>query len=164
MSSILVSKVRFYSHNSEFASHVKARLYQQVDNRAGYVGFILDNDYIILDKFFRRTLNGALVPASESAVYSLPLDLYDKLGRNSQNMRQYIEEHKGDKVKLVRRNYHTTLDSYTSTLLEIASRDSISRLSAEVFIKRNGGSLEPTPVKKDKKKKLSPKKDSKKDQ
>ena len=64
----------------------------------------------------------------------MPLDLYVKLGKNSLNMRRYIEEHKDDKEKFVRRNYHTILESYTDTLLEIASRESISRLTADVFI------------------------------
>lgn len=162
----LVSKVKFYSRNTEFAKHVKARLYQQLDNRAGYVGFVLDNNYVILDKFFRRTKNGDLVPASESAVYSLPLDLYDKLCRNSACMRKYIKEHKGDKEKLVQRNYHTVSESFTDVVLEVANRESVSRLTAEVFIKRNGGFLEPTPKtdKKDKKRNLKPKKDTKKDQ
>ena len=158
----LVSKVNFYSYNSDFSKHIKGRLYQQIDRRAGYVVFLLDNNYVVLDRFFRRTLSGTLAPAYKSAVYSMPLDLYVKLGKNSLNMRRYIEEHKDDKEKFVRRNYHTILESYTDTLLEIASRESISRLTADVFIQRYGYKFDETFPEPKKPKRLS-KNNNKKD-
>ena len=53
-----ISKAKFYSHNPDFLKHLYYRMYRKEDNETGYVGFILDNDYIVLDKFFKESDDG----------------------------------------------------------------------------------------------------------
>ena len=81
----LASKTKFYAYNTDFSDHVLSRMYLNEKNETGYVGFILDNDYIVLDKFFKESLDGECVPAKDSAIYALPISMYEELGRDSGN-------------------------------------------------------------------------------
>lgn len=134
----LFSKIRFYSYNPEFSEHIVCRLYEQDDSDAGYVGFILDNDYIVLDKFFDEFKDGTCRPTLNAAVYALPLDLYEQLDRDAGKILQYrLTEEKGK--ELITHKHHTKSENYTKALLEVANKDSVSTLSALEFIISNTG-------------------------
>ncbi len=134
----LFSKIKFYSYNPEFSEHVVCRLYERDDSDAGYVGFILDNDYIVLDKFFDEFKDGTCRPTLNAAVYALPLDLYQALDRDAGKILQYrLTEEKGK--ELITHKHHTKSENYTKALLEVVNRDSVSTLSASEFIINNTG-------------------------
>ncbi len=132
------SKIKFYSYESEFSDHVVCRLYERDDSDAGYVGFVLDNDYIVLDKFFDELKDGTCRPTLNAAVYALPLDLYVDLDKDISKILNYrltVEEGK----KKVSHKHHTKSENYTKELLEVSKRESISSLSATEFIFSNAG-------------------------
>ena len=145
----LKGKKEFYGEGSPFSEFVYKRFYQKGDSKTGYVGFILKNDYVVLDKFFDELQDGTCRPAVDSGVYALPLDLYDKLGRNSGKIRKYRRENPG--TQLVIKKNHTESNEYQDALMELTKRESISLLKARDFVVHNGGSVPKTKTKKPKK-------------
>lgn len=153
----LASKIKFYAYNSEFSDHVVSRLYLNENNETGYVGFILENDYIVLDKFFKESLDGKCIPAKDSAIYALPLDLYIKLNKNSGNIRSYKKSH--PKCNEILHKYHTDKETYQTALLELADRNSVSSIKADDYVRINGGRISTITKTKKKVKKPKNKKD-----
>ncbi len=135
----LESKKVFYGENSPFSKHVYKRFYQRGDSQTGYVGFILDNDYVVLDKFFDELQDGTCRPALDSGIYGLPLDLYEKLGRNSGRIRKYRKDNPG--TTLVIKKNHTESNKYQDALMELTKRESISLIKARDFVVYNGGTV-----------------------
>lgn len=154
----LESKKKFYGENSLFSRFVYKRFYQRGDSQTGYVGFILKNDYVVLDKFFDELQDGTCRPALDSGVYALPLDLYEKLGRNSGRIRQYRKDNPG--TTLVIKKNHTESNKYQDALMEITKKESISLIKARDFVVLNGGSVPKKTLKPNNNKK---KEDNKKD-
>ena len=153
----LASKIKFYAYDTEFSDHVLCRLYERENNETGYVGFILDNDYIVLDKFFKESLDGKCVPAKDARVYALPISMYVRLGKNSGNIRKFMEMH--PECPLVIKKNHTKTDSYTKAVIDITKRESASDIKAEDYIRENGGKVTKTIKTKKKVKKPSNNKD-----
>ena len=132
-----LSKINFYSHNSEFGKHVVARMYLNENNKTGFVGFILDNDYIVLDKFFNESKTGICKPATDSAVFAMPLDIYYNLTENNIKITTCVN----DEDKHIIHKYHRDSNSYQDAILKLVKEDSISRLNATQFITKKGGKI-----------------------
>ncbi len=132
------TKVHFYSYNSDFSNHVLCRTYVNEKNETGYVGFILDNDYIVFDKFYKERKDGTCEPVMNSAVYVVPIDLFVKLHGSTTAMRLYYANSKDGKII---RLIHDRYDSYTKGLIDIANRPSGSSIKSEDYIKTKGGKI-----------------------
>ncbi|MBR2603710.1 MAG: hypothetical protein IKE10_01620 [Bacilli bacterium] len=129
----LMSKIKFYAYNEDFNSHLKTRIFSS-DNETGVVGFVLDNDYIVLEKFFDEDKNGYSIPSKDSAIYILPLDMY-YYSFDCDSLK--VRKHKRDYPEDIRiqRKYHKYGDLYQDAVLDIFKYGSISSLSADDFIK-----------------------------
>ena len=138
------SKVKFYSYGADFSKHIVSRMYINAQDGTGYIGFILDNDHIVIDKFFeiRKPTDDFMVPAINSAVIAVPLDIYMELDGDLKRLREYVIKNQDNNKHLLHK-YHTT-DSYQDSVLELANLESISSINAINFTIYNGGKIDPT--------------------
>ena len=98
----------------------------------GYYGFILNNNYIVLDKFFNKNeTTGKVKPSCDEAIYSMPLDLFVSLGGSKKQMMDYIKNNPKGNVK---RNYHTKKYSYRDNILNITKKDDVSTMKNDWFL------------------------------
>ena len=98
----------------------------------GYYGFVLNNNYVVLDKFFNKSeFTGKVKPSCDEAIYSMPLDLFVSLGGSKKAMMYYISKNpKGN----VNRYYHTKKHSYRDNILKIAKKDDVSTMKNDWFL------------------------------
>ena len=98
----------------------------------GYYGFVFNNNYIALDKFFSvRKDNLKLKPSFDEAIYSMPLDLFVDLKGSKRLMMDYIKKNPKGNVK---RNYHTKKHSYRDRVLEVSKKDDVSTMKNDWFL------------------------------
>ena len=98
----------------------------------GYYGFVLNNNYIVLDKFFSiRKTDFKVKPSCDEAIYSMPLDLFLEFDGSKSKMMKYIKENpKGD----VKRTYHTKKCSYQKKILSLAKKENASTIDSNWFL------------------------------
>ena len=102
------------------------------NNLQGYYGFVFNNNYIALDKFFSvRKDNLKLKPSFDEAIYSMPLDLFVDLKGSKRLMMDYIKKNPKGNVK---RNYHTKKHSYRDRVLEVSKKDDVSTMKNDWFL------------------------------
>lgn len=136
LNEMLRDKVKFYqnlmnlkdeSGNDVVISPVKGK-----NDLYGYYGFVLNNNYIVLDKFFTiRKTDYKAKPSSDEAIYSMPLDLFIELGGSKKKMMKYIKENPKGNVK---RNYHTKKHSYKDRILEVSKKENVSAMNHDWFL------------------------------
>ena len=98
----------------------------------GYYGFVLNNNYVVLDKFFNKSdITGKVKPSCDEAIYSMPLDLFVSLGGSKREMMDYIKNNPKGNVK---RNYHTKKHSYRDNILNIAKKEDVSTMKNDWFL------------------------------
>ena len=98
----------------------------------GYYGFVLNNNYIILDKFYNMSKKDErMKPAADEAIYSMPLDLFIELSGSKRKMMKYIKENPKGNVK---RNYHTASGSYKKKMLDVTKKENVSSMNNDWFL------------------------------
>lgn len=136
LNKMLIDKIEFYKDllnkvdedgNKVVVSPIKGK-----NNLYGYYGFILNNNYIVLDKFFNvRLTDNKIKPAKDEAIYVLPLDLFNELHGSKRLMMKYIKENPTGNVK---RYYHTKKHSYKERIFNIAKKEDVSVLKSNWFL------------------------------
>ena len=94
------------------------------DTDTDYIGYVLDNNYVVFDKFYEISKDGTKVtPAYGNRVYIVTLDVLEACGRDRSKIRKYIKEHHDYKAF----NYnHTDTDSYQDRVKEVLDYNDIS--------------------------------------
>ena len=136
LSDMLKNKIEFYKEllsmkdengNNIVVSPIKGR-----NDLYGYYGFVLNNNYIVLDKFYNMSKkDDTMKPAADEAIYSMPLDLFVDLKGSKKRMMKYIKENPKGNVK---RNYHTKKHSYKDRILEVTKKDNVSSMNSDWFL------------------------------
>ena len=136
LSIMLKSKIDFYKEllsmkdengNNIVVSPIKGR-----NDLYGYYGFVLNNNYIVLDKFYNMSKkDDTMKPAADEAIYSMPLDLFVELKGSKRQMMKYIKENPKGNVK---RNYHTKKHSYKDRILEVTKKENVSSMNSDWFL------------------------------
>ena len=98
----------------------------------GYYGFVLSNNYIVLDKFYNVCKKDQkMKPAKDEAIYSMPLDLFVELEGSKRKIMEYIKKHPKSNVK---RNYHTKKKKYQDEILKVTKKENVSSMNYDWFI------------------------------
>ena len=94
------------------------------DTDTDYIGFVLNNNYVVFDKFYELSKDGTKAnPAYGNRVYVVTLDVLEACGRNKQRIRDYISKNHDFKAF----NYnHTDTDSYQDRVKEVLDYYDIS--------------------------------------
>jgi hypothetical protein len=89
-----------------------------------YIGYVLDNNYVVFDKFYEISKDGTKVnPAYGHRVYIVTLDVLEACDRDRSKIRKYIRENHDYKAF----NYnHTDTDSYQERIKEVLDYKDIS--------------------------------------
>ena len=89
-----------------------------------YIGFVLNNNYVIFDKFYELNKDGTFKKvAKDNAIYAVSLDVLDACHYDKKEIRKYIKENKDYKAF---RFYHNDTDSYQERVNEVSKLDDIS--------------------------------------
>ncbi|MBQ9024466.1 MAG: hypothetical protein IJ105_04515 [Bacilli bacterium] len=135
LSEMLMDKINFYKEllnlkdendNNIVISPVKGK-----NDLYGYYGFVLNNNYIVLDKFYSINDEDKIKPSKDEAIYSMPLDLFVELGGSKKKMMQYIKDNPKGNVK---RNYHTKKHTYKDNILKVTKKDDVSTMNSDWFL------------------------------
>ena len=136
LSDMLKEKINFYKYllslkdtdgNDIVVSPIKGK-----NDLYGYYGFVLNNDYIVLDKFYNISKrDGKMKPAVDEAIYSMPLDLFVDLSGSKRKIMKYIKENPKGNVK---RNYHTKKGSYKDNILKVTKKENVSTMNSDWFL------------------------------
>ena len=97
----------------------------------GYYGFVLRNNYIVLDKFFKIDNNLEISPSSDEALYSMPLNIFVELDGSKKKMMKYRKQHPDGYLN---RNYHTKNLSYQQKVLKTAMEEDVSTMKNDWFL------------------------------
>ena len=91
-----------------------------------YIGYVLDNNYVIFDKFYEVSKDGTKInPAYGNRVYIVTLDVLEACGRDRSKIREYIKKNHDYKAF----NYnHTDTDSYQERIKEVVDFCDISTI------------------------------------
>ena len=85
-------------------------------NDNDYIGYILDNNYVIFDKFYKVSKNSKVAnPATEGALYVVSLDILNKCKYDKKLLKEYIDNHHDNKAF---RYIHNNSDSYQERINE----------------------------------------------
>ena len=91
-----------------------------------YVGYVLNNNYVVFDKFYETSKDGTRVlPAYGNRVYIATLDVLEMCNYDRSKLRQYIKkyhDHKAFKYN------HTDSDSYQDRIEEVLGYYDISTI------------------------------------
>ena len=99
-------------------------LIDSVDRELDYIGFVLDNNYVILDKFYDLNKDGSIKkPAMNNAVYVVTLDVLEACDYSKKKIRDYIA--KNHDFKAFRWNHNDT-DSYQEKIKKVLTYTDIS--------------------------------------
>ena len=95
-----------------------------VDKELDYIGFVLDNNYVVLDKFYDLNKDGSIKkPAMNNAVYVVTLDVLEACDYSKKKIRDYIA--KNHDFKAFRWNHNDT-DSYQEKIKKVLTYTDIS--------------------------------------
>lgn len=135
LNEILNNKITFYRElmnmKDENNENIVVMPIKGENSLNGYYGFILKNNYIVLDKFFNTYTTKRVKPAYDEAIYSMPLDLFVELNGSKRKMMYYIKNNPKGNVK---RYYHTKGNSYMNKILDIIKKEDISTISSDWFL------------------------------
>ena len=136
LSRMLKEKIQFYkdllalkdkNNNNIVVSPIKGK-----NDLYGYYGFVLNNDYIVLDKFYSMSKKyDKIKPACDEAIYSMPLDLFVELSGSKKKMMKYIKDHPKGNVK---RNYHTKKCTYKDRIIKVSQKENVSSMNSDWFL------------------------------
>lgn len=136
LNDMLNDKISFYRYlmnlKDEKGENVVVSPIKGINELNGYYGFVLNNNYIVLDKFFTtRKTDNKVKPSMDEAIYSMPLDLFVNLNGSKRKMMEYIKKNpKGN----VRRNYHTKKHSYRDNIINITKKEDVSSMKHDWFL------------------------------
>ena len=136
LSEMLKSKIDFYKKllnlKDENGNKIVVSPIKGKNDLNGYYGFVFNNNYIVLDKFYSISKkDDKMKPAADEAIYSMPLDLFVELNGSKRKMMKYIKDHPKGYVK---RNYHTKKHSYQERILEVTKKENVSGMNNEWFL------------------------------
>lgn len=115
---MLDRKITFYK-GLKHQGHIKS-----VDKELDYIGFVLDNNYVILDKFYELNKDGTNKrPAINNAVYVVSLDVLIDCDFDKKKIRKYIEKNRDFKAY---RLYHNDTDSYQEKVKKVLEYKPVS--------------------------------------
>lgn len=98
-----------------------------VEKDLDYIGFVLDNNYVILDKFYDLNKDGTnRRPSINNAVYVVSLDVLIDCDFDKKKIRQYIEKNRDFKAF---RLYHNGTDSYQKKINKVLDYKPVSTKS-----------------------------------
>ena len=116
----LERKLTFYSGLSGKVQGIISGL----DTDTDYLGYVLDNNYVVFDKFFEVTCDGTRIkPAYGNRVYIATLDVLEECGYDRSKLRAYIKEHNDNKAF---KYNHNDTDSYQKRIEEVTTFEDIS--------------------------------------
>ena len=90
-----------------------------------YYGFVLNNNYIIYEKFYEKSKDGTNKPAKDSAIYVVTIDVAISCDFDSSKIRKYIEKNHDYKAF---RLYHNDTESYQKRVEEVLDYSDISTI------------------------------------
>lgn len=136
LSNLLKEKMNFYKEllektddegNSIVISPVKGK-----NDLLGYYGFVLSNNYIVLDKFYSVSKKDQKIkPAKDEAIYAMPLDLFVEFNGSKRVIRQYMKKHPKSNVN---RKYHTKKKTYQDEILKVTKKENVSSMNYDWFL------------------------------
>lgn len=90
----------------------------------GYIGFVLDNNYVILDKFYELNRDGTIKrAATDNAVYVVTTDVLESCNYDRKKIRDYISHNHDFKAF---RLYHNDKDSYQDRIKKVLTYKDVS--------------------------------------
>lgn len=116
----LQRKITFYRG---LTGKIQGTIEKKIRSDEDYIGFVLDNNYIIFDKFYKTTKDGKASPAYDDAIYVVTIDVAEMCGYDKGKIRKYIKKNKDYKAF---RFYHKDDDSYQEKILKIMDYSDIS--------------------------------------
>lgn len=106
-----------------------------LDTDTDYIGYVLPNNYVIFDKFYEVSRDGAKVsPSYGNRVYVVTLDVLEACGRDKTKMGAYIAEHHD--FKAARYNHNDT-DSYQDKVREALDYHDVSTVKYKEYVLRH---------------------------
>ena len=97
-----------------------------------YIGFILDNNYVIFDKFYDYDKKGNIKKvALNNAIYVVTLDVLKQCDFDKKTIRNYIEKNRDFKAY---RLYHNDTDSYQEKVNKILTYKPISTIDYKDYL------------------------------
>ena len=97
-----------------------------------YIGFILDNNYVILDKFYDYDKKGNIKKvALNNAIYVVTLDVLKQCNLDKKTIRNYIEKNRDFKAY---RLYHNDTDSYQEKVNKVLTYKPISTIDYKDYL------------------------------
>lgn len=95
-----------------------------IEKDLDYIGFVLDNNYVILDKFYDLNKDGTnKKPSINNAVYVVSLDVLIDCNFDRKKIRKYIEKNRDFKAF---RLYHNETDSYQKKINKVLEYKPVS--------------------------------------
>lgn len=94
-------------------------------NDKDYIGYVLDNNYVVFDKFYEVSRDNKAKPASKGALYIVSLDVLDKCNYDRKKLKEYIDKNHDNKAF---RYIHNDNDSYKERLDEALNLRDRSRI------------------------------------
>ena len=100
-----------------------------VEQELDYIGFVLDNNYVILDKFYDLNKDGSIKgPAINNAIYVTTLDVLEACDYDKAKIRDFIKKN-GDFRAF--RLYHNDTDSYQKKVTKVLEYKDLSTIKFE---------------------------------
>lgn len=128
---ILQRKIKFYSGLSGKVQGIIDGLDKDTD----YIGYVLENNYVIFDKFYETSKDGTkIIPAYGNRVYIATLDALDKCDYDRSKLRKYKMANRDYKVAYYN---HTDSDSYQERIKEVLDYHDISTVKFKELKLRN---------------------------
>lgn len=117
----LERKIKFYKGLS---SKTQGIISDAFSADTDYIGYVLPNNYVVLDKFYDISKDGTkIVPSYGARVYIVTLDVYEACDRDRSKISDYIK--KNHDYKAMRFNHNDT-DSYQKEVIKVLGMDDIS--------------------------------------
>lgn len=128
----LQRKIKFYRGLSGKCQGIIDGLKGDTD----YIGYVLDNNYVVFDKLYDIPKNGTEpVPAYGNRVYIATLDALEDCDYDKTKLRKYKKDHGDFKVAYYN---HTDTDSYQERIKEVLEYHDISTIKfKELKLKRD---------------------------
>jgi len=125
---VLDKKIKFYNELKQMGIQ---GIIDSTQKDIDYIGYVLPNNYCILEKFYESNKDGSNVrPACDNAVYIVTLDVLEACDFDKKKIRKYIEKNKDFKAY---RKYHNETDSYQKEVLKVLSYKPVSTRTYEDF-------------------------------
>ena len=133
---LLNRKINFYKslmeETNEKGEKIVVSTIKGKNSLNGYYGFVLSNNYVVLDKFFKIRLdNLKSMPAYDEAIYIMPIDLFIELNGSKKAIREYRKKNPNGNVEV--RN-HTKKYSYEDRIKEASRKEDVSAIKSDWFL------------------------------